>query len=129
VVGEAERLVLTEMLPETPPEDVGAKTASKVMLLLEASVCAVKFVTLNAAPLTLSDETTKFAVPVFLSVIACVARVPDATLPKLTLEGVMEMPAWVPVPLSAIVRVGFEALLATTRLAVTAAVDAGANWT
>lgn len=49
-------------------------------------------VTLKPAPVTLSDETTRFAVPVFFTVIACVPVVPSATVPKLTLDGVTEMP-------------------------------------
>ncbi len=93
VVGEPARFVLTEMLPEALPEDVGAKTAVNVMLELGVSVCATKPVTLNPVPVTPSDETTKFAVPVFLSVITYVELVPLATLPKLTLEGVTDMPA------------------------------------
>ena len=53
---------------------------------------------------------------------------PSGTLPKLTLEGVTETPAWVPVPFKAIVSVGLEALLEMTRSPVTAVADVGANW-
>jgi len=91
-VGEPARFVLTEMLPEALPEEVGAKTALKVMVALGVSVCATKPVTLNPVPVTPSDETTKFAVPVFLSVITCVELAPLATFPKLTLDGVTDMP-------------------------------------
>jgi hypothetical protein len=130
-VGDVGRFVDTEMLPETAPGDVGANTALNVMLLFGVSVCAVKPVTLNPVPVTLSEETTKFALPVFFRVIACVPLVPSATLPKVTLDGVAEIPAAVPapapVPLNTIVRVGLEALLVTTRLPVAALADGGAN--
>jgi hypothetical protein len=127
VVGEAEASVTMEMLPETLAVEVGAKVALKVMVLPGARVTAEKPVTPNCAPVTLSDETFKFAVPVFFKVIACVAVVPSGTLPKLTLEGVTETPAWVPVPLNATVRVGLEASLAMTRLPAEVAADMGAN--
>jgi hypothetical protein len=102
VVGP-ERLVVTEMLPDTAPAVVGAKTTLKLIVLFGVSVCAVKPVTLKPVPVTLSDETTRFAVPVFFRVIACVEPVPSATLPKATLDGVAEIPGCVPVPVSAIV--------------------------
>ena len=101
-VGEPGRFVDTEMLPETAPGDVGAKTALKLMLLPGASVCAVKFTTLNPVPVTLSDETTRFALPVFFKAIACVEPVPSVTVPKLTLGGVTDIAGCVPVPVTAI---------------------------
>lgn len=126
-VGEPERFVLTEMLPEAPPADVGAKTALKLMLLLGASVCAEKPVTVKPAPVTLSDETTRFAVPMFLSVISCVAVVASATSPKLTLEGVTDIPGCVPVPVSGIEVGDPERLVLTEMLPVTALVEVGVN--
>jgi hypothetical protein len=57
-----------------------------------------------------------------------VAVVPSGTLPKLTLDGVTETPAAVPVPFNAIVSVGLEALLEMTRSPVAAAAAVGANW-
>jgi hypothetical protein len=91
VVG-LERLVEIEMLPDALPAVVGAKTALKLMVAFEASVCAVNPVTLKPVPVALADETTRFPVPVFFTVIACVPVVPSATLPKPTLDGVTEMP-------------------------------------
>lgn len=126
VVG-LERLVEIEMLPETLPTLVGAKTALKVIVAFGATVCATKPATLRPVPVALADETTRLAVPVFFSVIACVALVPSATLPKLTLAGVTVIPDCAPDPLNTTVRVGFEALLATTRLPVAVAADGGAN--
>jgi len=126
-VGEPERFELTEMLPDAAPADVGAKTALNDMLLLGASVCAVKPVTVKPAPVTLSDETTKLAVPVFFSVTAWVEDVPLETFPKLTLDGVTEIPGCAPVPLSATDIGVAEALVTTEMLPETLAVDAGAN--
>jgi len=128
-VGDPERLVLTEMLPETALVEVGVNVALKVMVLLGVSVCAEKPVTANPAPVALAEETVKFALPVFCRIIDCVAVVPSATFPKLTLGGVTDIPAAAPVPFNAIVRVGFEALLVTTRSPLAAEADVGANWT
>ena len=126
-VGEPERLVLTEMLPEELPPPVGAKTVSKLMLEFGAKVWATKPVTLKRAPVRVSEETTKFAVPVFFRVIAWVAVVPAATLPKLTLEGVTESPGCVPVPLSEIGVGELEASVTTEMLPDTEPVEAGVN--
>lgn len=101
VVGLA-RFVFTVMLPETAPAVVGAKTALNVMVLFGVSVCAVNPVTLKPVPVTLSEETVRLPVPMFFRVIACVEPVPSATLPKLTLDGVTEIPGCVPVPVSGI---------------------------
>lgn len=128
-VGELGASLTTEMLPDTAAVDVGVNVALNVMVLPAARVCAEKPVTANPVPVTLSDETVKLDVPVFFRVITWVAVVPSATLPKLTLDGVAEIAAAVPVPVNAIVRVGLDASLVTTRLPVTAAAEAGANWT
>jgi len=85
-------------------------------------------VTAKPAPVAVADETIRFALPVFARIIACVAVVPSGTFPKLTLGGVMDIPAPAPIPFNAIVRVGFEALLVITRSPVAVAADVGANW-
>jgi len=126
-VGEPARFVLTEMLPDAPPGDVGAKTTLNAMLLLGASVWAEKPFTLKPAPVTLSDETTRFAVPIFLSVTTCVAVAPSATSPKLTLEGVTDIPGCVPVPVSGIAVGEPERLVLTEMLPETALVEVGVN--
>jgi hypothetical protein len=92
VVGELGRLVATEMLPAALPSEAGEKTALNVMLALGANVCAAKPVTLKLAPVTLSDETTRFPDPVFFNVMTCLAVVPSGMPPKLTLDGVTDMP-------------------------------------
>lgn len=125
-VGLAGKLVETEMLPVTAPAEVGAKTALKLMLLPGVSVCAVKAATLKPVPEAAAEETTKFAVPVFFRMTACVEPVPSATVPKLTLEGVTDIAGCVPVPLSATV-VGCERLVATETLPEAAPGDAGAK--
>lgn len=127
VVGEVGRFVATEMLPDALPSEVGEKTALKVMLLPGASVCAAKPVTLKPVPVTLSDETTKFPVPVFFSVTTWVPVVPSGTLPKLTLEGVTDIPGEVPEPLRAIVVGELDASVTMVILPVTLAAEVGAN--
>jgi len=126
-VGEPGTFVFSEMLPVTLPAEAGAKTALKAMVLFGVTVCAVKPVTLKPVPVTLSDETTKFAVPVFFSVMVCELFVPSATLPKLTLEGVTDMAGCVPVPLRAIVVAEPDALVDTEMLPEAAPVDVGAK--
>jgi hypothetical protein len=125
-VGEPGRFVDTEILPETPPAEVGAKTALKLMVLPGVRVCAVKLATLKPGPVTLSDETTKFAVPVFFKMIACVEPVPLATAPKLTLDGVTDIAGCVHVPLSATV-VGPERFVDMETLPEAAPGDVGAK--
>ncbi len=127
VVGEVGRLVATEMLPDALPSAVGEKTALNVMLALAASVCAAKPVTLKPVPVTLSDETTKLPVPVFFSVMTCVPVVPSGTLPKVTLDGVTDIPGEVPVPLKATVVGELAASETIEMLPETLAVEAGVN--
>jgi len=124
-VGEAVRFVLTEMLPETAPAEVGAKTASNAMVALGARVCAVKPVTLKPAPVTLSDEITRFAVPVFFNVIDWVALAPSAMLPKVTLDGVTDICGCAPEPLNGIVVGEPDASDTTEILPETLDVEAG----
>lgn len=127
VVGEAGRFVATEMLPDALPSETGEKTALNVMLALGAKVCAAKPVTLKLVPVTLSDETTKLPVPVFFSVTTCVPVVPSGTLPKLTLDGVTDIPGEVPVPLKATVVGEAEAPVTIEMLPETLAVEVGVN--
>jgi len=126
-VGEAARFVATEMLPDAAPVVVGENTALKVMVLLGATVCAVKPETLKPVPVALADETTRFAVPVFVSVTSWLEEVPSTTLPKLTLDGVTDNPGSEPAPVSAIVVGVADALVTTEMLPETAAVEVGAN--
>jgi len=126
-VGEVGRLVTTEMLPDELPPEAGEKTALNVMLALGAKVCAAKPATLKPVPVTLSDETTKFPVPVFFSVTTCVPVVPSGTLPKLTLDGVTDIPGAVPVPLKAIVVGELAASETIEMLPETLAVEVGVN--
>jgi len=51
---------------------------------------------------TLICENVRVALPLFLSVIGCELLLPSATVPKLTLDGLAEICACVPVPLNAI---------------------------
>jgi len=103
VVGEPDAFVVSEMLPEALPEEAGAKTALNVVLLPGEMVWAEKPVTLKPLPATLSCETARFALPVFVRVTVCELLLPTATLPKLTLDGVTDSCDCAPVALRAIV--------------------------
>jgi len=126
VVGEPDAFVASEMLPEALPEEVGVKTALNVVLLPGEIVWAEKPVTLNPLPATLSCETVRFALPVFVRVTVCELLPPTLTLPKLTLDGVSVNCGCVPVPLKETVTES-EASPVTVRLPVTAPADCGAN--
>lgn len=58
--------------------------------------------------------------------IVCEFAVPTATAPKLTVEGIKEIWAWVPVPVSEIVT-ELEALFTTDRFPVARPVAFGVN--
>jgi hypothetical protein len=102
-VGEPGAFVVSEMLPEAPPEEVGANTALNATLLPAEIVCAENPVILNPVPAAPSCEIVRLALPVFFSVIVCEPVLPTATLPKLTLDGVTASCGCVPVALRATV--------------------------
>ncbi len=103
VVGEPGAFVVSEMLPEAPPEEAGVKTALNVALLPGEIVCAGRPAILNPAPAALSCEIVRLALPVFFSVIVCEPVLPTGTLPKPTLDGVTVSCGCVPVALRATV--------------------------
>ena len=82
--------------PVTLPAEVGAKLTLKVLLAPGAMVKGVDSPEVpKPLPETPAEETVRLAVPVFLSKIVCEALVPIRTLPKLTLDGVARIAAWV----------------------------------
>ena len=100
-VGEVGALLVMEILPLALPVADGANTALNDTVAPAATVCAASPCTLKPAPVTVTCEMTRFAVPVFFRLIGCELLVPTTTLPKLTGDGVTEIPGWaaaVPVP-------------------------------
>jgi hypothetical protein len=78
----------TAMLPFTVPAVVGANCAVKVALWPAAIVAGSEMpVTLNAAPVAVTEFTVKLALPVFCRVTVCVPLLDTVTLPKFTLPG------------------------------------------
>jgi len=128
-VGEVGALLVMEMLPLALPAAVGANTALNDTLAPAATVCAVSPCTLKPAPVTVTCEMVKLAVPVFFRLIGCELLVPTTTLPKFTgEEGVTEIcGASVPVPLREMFSGELEALLITVSVPLTAPADWGAN--
>ena len=78
-------------------------------------------------PETVARVTIRLEVPLFVSVTLCVLVCPNGTLLKFSDTGKIVRLACVPVPLSEIVSVEFEASLVTVRLAVVSTADVGAN--
>lgn len=86
VAGEFVAVLTTLRLPAALPAVAGAKPTVSVKLCPAARVTApVKPLTLNPAPLTAACEMVTLPVPLFVSVIVCVALLPTSALPKLRL--------------------------------------------
>ena len=78
----------TAMLPFAVPAVVGANCAVKVVLCPAAIVAGSEMpVTLNAAPVAVTEFTVTLALPVFCRVTVCVPLLVTVTLPKFTLPG------------------------------------------
>jgi hypothetical protein len=120
--------VASVMDPLMVAVEVGVKIALKVTLPPAGMVVAVEIpVMLNPAPGGITCKNVRVELPAFWRVMVCELLVPFTTVPKLTLAGVAEICAWVPVPESGIVSDEFEALLVTVRVPVTTPPDFGAN--
>jgi hypothetical protein len=82
-VGEPLRLLAMDAEPFTVPTACGWKTTFAVYVLPEATVRGnVMPLTLKPAPVTLIEETTKSAVPVFVTATVFVPLAPTVTLPN-----------------------------------------------
>src|SRR5947209_13779680 len=91
-VGELGALLTTETLPDTLPTPAAAKATLKFVLCPGVNVKgSVSPLVAKPLPETVACETDRLAVPVFVSVIACVLVFPTTTLPKLTLVGTTEI--------------------------------------
>jgi hypothetical protein len=133
VAGEPGALLVSEMVPETLVRtEAGVKVALKLVLCPALSVKgkANKPLVPKPAPDGLTAVMVRAALPVLLSVTLCEPELPTATLPKLTLAGLMVNCgcACVPAPLKEIVRGEPGASLAIEILPVTFPADAGANF-
>ena len=125
---EVEALLAKESMAEAVPDVCGAKT-TVIGTLCPAAMVSGKATPLteNSGLLTLAEDTVTLA-PVALSVPACDALLPTATLPKLSELGeTVSWPCEVPVPLSAIVSVGFDASELTVIVPIRPVAVGGAN--
>lgn len=107
-------MLVIETLPVAFPAVVGANFTVNEVLPFAAMVCGtVSPLMLKPVPEALAAEMVTLAVPEFVRVTGTEALPPVTTLPKFTLAGLAESCPCVPVPLSAIVRLGSDALLDT----------------
>lgn len=121
-------LLVIEILPEAAPATVGAYFAANDVLCPADSVVAASPLMLKPLPLADPPEIATLAVPVLVRVTGIDALLPTIWLPKFTLAGLAVNFPCAPVPLNAIVRVGFVALLVTVTDPDALPVDAGANF-
>jgi len=114
--GEFEALLTKESVPEAVPVACGVNVTVNCALLPAGIVTGKDSpLRVNSALLMLADVTVTLA-PVALSVAGRFALVPTTTLPNAKLAGVVaNCPAAVPVPDSAMFKVGFDAFEATAR--------------
>ncbi len=96
--------VVSVIEPLTAPDDAGSNVALKLALAPAAIVVDVLSpVWPNPVPVTLICENVSVVFPLFFNVIGCEFVFPIVTAPNATLDGVAEICACNPVPLSAIV--------------------------
>lgn len=131
-LGELVALLARVTFPVTLPVVVGANTTPKFADWPAAMVAPdTPLVTLKPLPLTVIPETVTLELPVFLTATSRILDTPTISLPKLRLEVDNEIVRVdrLPLPLKAIVCVGFVALLLMVITPVTLAVVAGENVT
>jgi hypothetical protein len=125
-------LLLIVTLPVTLPEAVGLNPTVKLDVCAAASVSGSEIpLSLKPVPLTVALEIVRPAVPVFFICTVCEFVVPFATVPKLTLDGVVAtVPAAIaPVPFTEYCALPFEALLVNNRYPEDRPVLVGVNFT
>lgn len=90
--GEPGALFVSDTDPLTRPADVGEKTMlNDEFLPARIEVGNVRPLILMPAPVGLAAEIVRVAVPLFVTVIVCELLVPVVTLPKLTVDGLVEI--------------------------------------
>ena len=107
--GDPGALLMIETVPLALPEAVGVKVTVNEVDAPALSVPAVKPLTAKPVPEALAADRVIAAVPGLVSLTDVELLLPTSTLPKLMLEGFAESAPCVPVPLSAMERVGFVA--------------------
>ena len=131
-VGEFVALLAKEADPVIAPEEVGANLTLTVRFAPAAMVKGkVTPVTLNPAPVVVTENTVTLELPVFVRVADCVAELPTSTLPKEMLLGdalSRNVGGALAVPLRAIGAKVFAALLTKARLPLNVPAASGANW-
>ncbi len=113
-VGFVVALLLIVTLPVTLPEAVGLNPTVKLDVCAAASVSGSEIpLSLKPVPLTVALEIVTLAPPAFFSCTDCEFVVPFATVPKLTLDGVVATvpTAVTPVPLTGYCALPLVALL------------------
>jgi hypothetical protein len=120
--------VISVTVPLVDAVEPGVKITLKVTLPPGGITVEVEIpVMVNPVPDGITCENVRGVLPVFWSVTVCELLVPLTTVPKLTLVGVAESCACVPVPESGIVSGESDASLVIVKLAVAAVSDFGAN--
>jgi hypothetical protein len=131
VAGDPGALLLIEMLPEKLPLALGENLAVKDVLPPAAIVAGIASPErLNPVPDALACEMTVLAFPGLLRVMVAVPVLPVFTLLKFTLVGLMVSKGCggaVPIPLSAMLRGEFGALLVMEMLPLAFPAEVGAN--
>jgi hypothetical protein len=90
VAGDPGPLLVMVMLPVALPADVGANAAVKVAFVPALIVAGTERpLMLNPVPEAVAAEMVRAALPVLVSIMVCVELLPTATLPKLTLAGLI----------------------------------------
>jgi len=102
--GEGVPFVVSVIEPLRVPDDDGSNVALKAVLPPAAIVVDVlRPVWPNPAPVTLICENVSVMFPLFFNVIGCEFVFPTVTVPNATLDGVAEIWACTPAPLSTMV--------------------------
>ncbi len=117
-----------ETLPAAEPATVGENFAVNEVLCPALRFVATRPLIVYPAPDTDPPEIETLPVPLFVRVTDTDPLPLTGTLPKFTLDGFATKFACVPLPLSAIVIVGFVALLTIVTAPVALPVDVGANF-
>ena len=127
VESDASEIIVTS--PFTAPVEAGLNETLKVLLCPGVNVTGTVIpLTLNPAPLAVSEEIVELMPPTLVRVSDRVCVLPTATLPKLRVVGFdTRVPGEVPVPVRGIVNVGFEASEVTVTLPVLVPVESGLN--
>lgn len=131
-VGEFVALLAKDADPVTVPAVVGANVTLTARFAPAAMVKGkVRPVTLNPAPVVVTEKTVTLELPVLLRVADCVAELPTSTLPNERLVGdavSTNVGGAVAVPESGIEANVFAALLTKARLPLNVPAASGANW-